>query len=135
MRVIVDCNIWISFLLGFQKDFMRKLLCSSSIDVYVCPQLIDEIRVVAGRPKFANKISLEDLNQLDRLISAFCIKSVIKSDAVSNIRDVKDLYLLSLAETIEADYIVSGDKDLTDLKSHKNTQILSISEFKKLLFW
>ena len=45
----------------------------------------------------------------------------------------KDLYLLALAETINATYIVSGDADLTDLNQHKQTQILKLADFKKLM--
>jgi predicted nucleic acid-binding protein len=52
--------------------------------------------------------------------------------AQSSIRDAKDLYLLSLAETIQADYILTGDKDLLVLESHSQTQILTYSEYSNL---
>lgn len=60
----------------------------------------------------------------------YCQK-LIPSD--SSIRDPKDLYLLSLAETVGADYIVSGDNDVLDLKQHKHTKILTFSELRTLL--
>ena len=44
-------------------------------------------------------------------------------------RDVKDLYLLSLADTIPADYIISGDKDLLVLGKHNETRILDYNSF------
>ena len=52
--------------------------------------------------------------------------------AKSSIRDVKDLYLLSFAETIQADYILTGDKDLLVLESHQQTRIITYSEFSDL---
>lgn len=55
--------------------------------------------------------------------------------APSAIRDPKDLYLLSLAETIGADYIVSGDADLTDLGQHKQTRILKLADFKAMMLY
>ena len=50
-----------------------------------------------------------------------------------SIRDPKDLYLLSLAEIIDADYIVSGDKDLTDLNQHFKTRIIKLVDFKLMM--
>lgn len=47
----------------------------------------------------------------------------------SNIRDPKDLYLLSMAESVPVDFIVSGDKDLTDLVSHAGIPILKYADF------
>ncbi len=49
------------------------------------------------------------------------------------IRDPKDLYLLSLAETIGADYIVSGDADLTDLGQYHQTRIMKLADFKAMM--
>ena len=130
MKVIIDCNVWISFLLGFQKELMRNVLTNEHIDVYVCPELIREIREVASRPKISNRIGEEDLEQLFRLIKAYCINTTILQTADVYIRDSKDLYLLSLAESINADYIISGDKDLTDLGKHRNTCILPPAQFR-----
>jgi predicted nucleic acid-binding protein len=58
-----------------------------------------------------------------------CYYESIKIQAISDVRDVKDLYLLSFAETINADYILTGDKDLLILQHHNNTQILTFTEF------
>ena len=58
---------------------------------------------------------------------------VIQTKSKSEIRDKKDLYLLSLADTIKANYIVTGDKDLLVLEKHNRTKIVTITEFMKLL--
>ena len=54
-------------------------------------------------------------------------------DAESAIRDIKDLYLLSMAESIPADYIVTGDNDLLVLKNYKDTRIITFTEFAALV--
>ena len=41
--------------------------------------------------------------------------------------------VIECALAAKADYIVSGDKHLLELTSHKETKILSVSEFLKLL--
>lgn len=133
MKVIIDCNVWISFLLGFQKELMHDVLTNEHIDVYVCPQLMREIRDVANRSKIRSRIGKDDLEQLYRLIKAYCIYTTITYKADVHIRDSKDLYLLSLADSIEADYIISGDKDLTDLEKHRSTSILSPAQFRLII--
>lgn len=133
MRVIIDCNVWISFLLGFQKELIQNMLTNDHVEIFVCPQLTLEIKEVSMRPKIQTRIAEDDVEKLFRIIKAYCKTTKITNQAESSIRDNKDLYLLSLAESIHADYIISGDKDLRDLGKHKETTILSPAEFKQIL--
>lgn len=134
MKVIIDTNIWISFLIGHQSQLMRSILTDNRVEIYVCRQLIDEIKDVASRSKIAKYIKPNDISEMFAIINAFCHDVDIQRNApATSIRDPKDLYLLSLAETIGATYIVSGDADLTDLGQHKNTKIIKLAEFKSLL--
>ena len=130
MKVILDCNIWISFLLSRQDCLLRRMLMDTRFDIYICDELLAEIVNVARRDKIRKRVSEAELQQLLKIIDAFCEKTTIDHIAESIIRDPKDLYLLSLAETIDADYIVSGDKDLTDLNQHLRTRIIKLADFK-----
>ena len=91
---------------------------------------MEEIIDVASRDKIRRYVPSTDVTDLLRIIRAFCHSVEIEVDAISEIRDPKDLYLLSLAETINAIYIVSGDADLTTLGKHGNTRIITLAEFK-----
>ena len=102
-------------------------------DVYVCDELLEEIHDVTSRPKIFNRISDEERDDFFRIIHAFCHMAKIEQETQSSIRDPKDLYLLSLAESIGADYIVSGDADLLDLKQYKQTRMMKLAEFKAKL--
>lgn len=62
-----------------------------------------------------------------------CFYARIERKVISPIRDEKDLYLLALADTVQADYILTGDKDLLVLKKHNKTCILTYVEFCQLL--
>ena len=53
--------------------------------------------------------------------------------ADSGVRDIKDVYLLSMAEAIPADVVVTGDKDLLVLGKYQNTLILPYSDFLYIL--
>lgn len=133
MRVILDCNIWISFLLSRQDCLLRRMLMDTRFDICICEELLAEIVNVARRDKIRKRVSEAELQQLLKIIDAFCEKTTIDHIAESIIRDPKDLYLLSLAETIDADYIVSGDKDLTDLNQHLRTRIIKLADFKLMM--
>ena len=133
-KVIIDTNLWISFLIGHQTQVVRCLLTDSRFDVYVCPQLLEEIRDVAKRDKIRKYVTPFDLEDLMAIIYAFCKQATITVEAsTSAIRDPKDLYLLSLADTIGADYIVSGDADLTDLGQYNQTSIIKLADFKAMM--
>lgn len=48
-------------------------------------------------------------------------------------RDPKDSFLLDLIEFSNADYLVTGDKDLLESNPFKNTKILTPNDFEKQL--
>ncbi len=132
MKIIVDTNLWISFLIGKRLSLLKKLLTNPNITVYVCDELILEFKDVSQREKIRKYISEQDVWDTLKIMDAYCQFIQIKTKAQSSIRDAKDLYLLSLAETIQADYILTGDKDLLVLGSHLQTRILTYSEYSNL---
>ena len=134
MKVIIDTNLWISFLIGHQTQLVRRMLTDMRFDVYVSARLIEEIRDVATRDKIRKYVTQADIDDLLSIINAFCQFAIISTEApAAAIRDPKDLYLLSLAETIGADYIVSGDADLTDLGQFHQTRIMKLADFKVMM--
>ena len=135
MKVIIDTNLWISFLIGHQTQLVRRMLTDVRFDVYVCSRLIEEIRDVASRDKIRKYLGPADLDDLLAIINAFCQFATIEAEvAPIAVRDPKDLYLLALADTIGADYIVSGDADLTDLAKYNQTSIIKLADFKAMMF-
>ena len=134
-KVIIDTNLWISFLLGHQVQFVRRVLTDMRFEVYVCARLIEEIRDVASRDKICKHLGSNDLDDLLAILNAFCQFVVIESEvSPTAVRDPKDLYLLALADTIGADYIVSGDADLTDLGQYHKVRIIKLADFKQFFF-
>ena len=77
MRVILDCNIWISFLLSKQDCLLKRMLMDTRFDIYVCEELLSEIINVARRDKIRKRVSENELQQLLKIIDAFCIKTTI----------------------------------------------------------
>lgn len=133
MKVILDTNIWISFLLGKRLSILREIVDMEEVDIYVSDELLAELRSVAFRPKFQGKIDFQSVLNLFELINAKCKIIEGYKDAESAIRDIKDLYLLSMAESIPADYLVTGDDDLLVLRNHLGTKIITFAEFVSIV--
>lgn len=129
MKVLFDSNLWISFMIGKRLSSLADVLCHHDIEVYISEQQLDEIRKVIAREKFDKLISSETRYYFFEMIYDVCLFTDITVEAESNIRDPKDLYLLSMAESVPVDFIVSGDKDLTDLGSHAGIPILKYADF------
>ena len=133
MKVILDTNIWISFLLGKRLTILREIVEMEEVEIYVSDDLLAELREVVFRPKFLGKIEFQSVLNLFELINAKCRIIEGYPNVESAIRDIKDLYLLSMAESIPADYIVTGDNDLLVLRNYKDTRIITFAEFVALV--
>lgn len=72
MKVIIDTNLWISFLIGHQTQLVRRMLTDLRFDVCVCSRLIEEIRDVASREKISRRVNTADVEDLLAIIHAFC---------------------------------------------------------------
>ena len=133
MKIILDTNIWVSFLLGKRLAILREIVEKEGLEIYVSDEMIKELKDVVVRPKFSGIIGVDAIINLFELINAKCHFISGYGDAESAIRDIKDLYLLSMAESIPADYLVTGDSDLLVLKNHKGTRIITFSEFIEIV--
>ena len=133
MKILFDTNLWISFMIGKRLSSLADVLCRHDVEVYVSEQELDEIRRVIAREKFDKLISAETRYYFFEMVYDVSFFTGITIEAKSDIRDPKDLYLLSMAESVPVDYIVSGDKDLTDLKEHAGIPILKYSELLEKL--
>ena len=93
-------------------------------------ELIDEFLEVSKRPKLRRFFSTSDIESLLETIEEYAelINVETKTDTC---RDPKDNFLLSLSLDGNADYLLTGDKDLLDLKKFGETTIITISDFLK----
>jgi len=56
-RVVLDSNIWISYLLNKRLHLLVEQVTQKEIELFTCQQLIDEIATVANRTKFHKYLS------------------------------------------------------------------------------
>ena len=129
-KVILDTNLWISFLISKSLSEIDNLIHDRKIKLIFSNELIEEFITVAKRPKFIRYFTNDDLKELLRLFDYYCRLIKVKIN-ISESRDKKDNFLLSLAVDGKADFLVTGDLDLLILKKIKKTKIVTWSDFIK----
>jgi len=128
LKLIIDTNLWVSFIISKKQHLIDPLLYSEEARLLFSKELIAEINQTITKPKLKRYFSTNALEEMllafDPFIDFIEVKSI-----VTVCRDAKDNFLLALAKDGEADYLLTGDKDLLDLKKFGMTKILTISEF------
>ena len=133
IRVIIDTNIWISSLIGRQLNSLRELLSYPTIELVVTERLMQEVLLVARRPKFAKYFRSEDVEQLQKWMSQN-MTNVSLGKIPARCRDPKDDYLLELAIQSKAIYLVSGDSDLLEMGTIGECRIMTVRQFEQEIF-
>ena len=127
-RVIIDTNLWISFLLTGDFSKFDSIITDNEITFIISAEFIDEIVEVIQRIKFRKYFKMDDVERL-------LLKIKLRADFIevtSEIKkciDPKDNFLLSLSQDGNASHLLTGDKDLLVLKRFGQTKILKITEY------
>ena len=128
IRVVIDTNLCISMLIGKQTERLIRIFDLPQYELVTSEDLINEILNVAMRPKFARYFNMDKVRAFVQFLEECSIKFRIDS-IPQRCKDPKDDFLLELAVAADADYLLSGDADLTDMKQIGHCQILTVSEF------
>jgi uncharacterized protein len=134
MRVLLDANILISYLLMPKNSVMAQIVEAGILgrfDMLFPGDLADELIQRARSKRYlTERIAPEELQELVDILSQVCetIPKITQSiPAVT--RDPKDDYLLAYALVGRADYLVTGDKDLLVLGQVEQTRIVTARDF------
>ena len=124
-KVILDTNVFLSgILFGGNPEKLLKLWLEKRFILCFSPILKAEIiQKLELKFEFA-KYSIKTISQTIDMFS----KKYIPKKKVKICKDPKDNFLLELAQESHADYFVSGDKTVLELKEYKGTKILSPKE-------
>ncbi len=126
-KVIIDTNIWISYLIGIQLGGLTELLSTRQIELVLSEQLLTEIKEVTARKKFRKYFGEHEVNELLKLMEILGTRfEVIEYPNIC--RDAKDNFLLGLIRASQADILVTGDQDLLELNPFEGTEIIEAGQ-------
>ena len=131
-RVIIDTNLWISFLITNNLNILSEIFLFERFQIIFSDELFNELLDVARRPKFKKYFDEKSVKLLIENISEK-LEFIEVASAITICRDLKDNFILALSIDGNADYIVTGDKDLLSLNGFKGKKIITINEFIKII--
>jgi len=127
-RIVVDTNVLLSGIF-FEKGNeaqVLKLILGDRVGLLASLETLEELRETLTRPKF-HLMSSESLTIFQIILG--------KSEVILNIneaevkcRDRDDQKFLDCAHTGRADYLVTGDPDLLDIRQVGPTRILRAAQ-------
>jgi uncharacterized protein len=117
LRVVLDPGVLVSAVLSRSGAPAEALDAwrDGAFDLVVSPLLLDDLEEVLLRPRFGEYASPD---QVRAYVDALAVEGVAfddPDDPPRVTRDRDDDYLFALAVAARADFIVSGDKDLTSV--------------------
>lgn len=132
LKVTADTNTLISAVISKGNEFeLLNLAHEGKIELVLSPSILKEFRDVISRAKFGFSEEQID-NAFKQLLNiATIVVPSIKLDIIKE--DPTDNKILECAEAGNADYIVSGDRHLLNLKEYKNISIVRTSDVFKII--
>lgn len=127
-KVTLDTNILISALgwKGKPNEVFNRVV-SGELELVISDEQFNELAEVLDYPKFQFTGEQKDRFKSLILEVATFVKPTEKIDAIKN--DPDDNTVLEAAVAGNADYIVSGDPDLLELKKFRKIKIVTAKEF------
>lgn len=134
MKIIIDTNIWISFLIGKTLKELQKLIDNPDIEIIITEDIISEIKETFERKHLDKYFKDDKFSNFWDYLEKLSLEIAI--DNIPQIcRDEDDNYLLALAEKTNCNFIITGDKDLLVLKQYQDTFIVRFRDFMTLHYY
>lgn len=129
-KVVLDTNIYISALLtaGTSRE-IKDLALAGSFEVFVSLFILNEIDKVLtqkiGYPEERAKEEIEDIVKLTTMVDIPYELKIVS--------DPKDNPVMETALKAKADFLVTNDNKILNLKEYQGVKIKTAAEFLKLL--
>jgi len=129
-KIVIDANVFISALLGSPVcSQIYEYLKEDEFELLFSLEILNELIHVIHREKFG--LSMDTMKSFIELI---CEKStfVFPEQKISICRDIEDNKMLECALAGNANFIITGDKDLLSLKRFRKIPVITPSKFLKI---
>ena len=133
MKIVVDANLFASGLIkpNSNPGKILNLIKENQVDLIVSPAIIREIKRILLYPKL-QKYHRKTAEEIDAYFEDILMFAwIVEGEEIANIikDDPSDNKYLACAYEGEADYIISGDHHLLDIKAYEGIEILKVKTF------
>lgn len=132
IRIVFDTNIWVSFLITKSLKGIDKLIFEDRIKLLFSNESLLEFIEVSSKRKLGKYFTQDDILKLIELFNEYGLLIDVRS-SINVCRDFKDNFLLALAKDGNADYLITGDKDLLVLEEFEGTKIINMKQFRSTI--
>lgn len=131
LNVVFDTNIYISSVLfGGKPGEVYRMGLKGNFRLSISTAILKEIEECLLYKFYWDVEKVQDfIGQISRIAKVLNVQKQLQGVC----RDPKDDHVLSAAIDADADYIVSGDKDLLALKAYRNIQIVNAATFIRIV--
>ncbi len=137
IRAVLDTNVLIAAVINVKssvtQEIYQKFLTLHFI-LIISPEVLEEVEDLINRERIVKRHK-RTINEREMIMSELASLSYIVSGItqVEVVRDPDDNKIISAAYEGKADYIVSRDRDLLDLKEDSGIKIVTPEEFMGIL--
>lgn len=130
--LVIDANGYVSACISraSRHSLYYHILKDQRFRIFYSKELLEDFEEVIARPKFQKLITRHQVLRFRSLLLLFLKRTEIHF-VPDVVRDADDNYLLGIFDSCQAQYLITGDKDLLVLKTYKNTSVVSMGQFIK----
>jgi putative PIN family toxin of toxin-antitoxin system len=137
-KIVIDTNVWLSAFISHGFSYRAVDYCITVHKVYCCKFIIEEIkRNLIKKFKVSKEIALKDC---DFVYKHTTLVEYTKNEIPNICKDNDDNHILACCQKAEADWLITGDSHLLELKKytlqtskHKETKIVTPREFLNMV--
>ena len=138
MKIVLDTNVLVSAIiskLGQSARILHLISMVEEIELILSEPILEEFKDVLSRDEVKTRFdySTSDIESFAKAINAISTIVEIKSNFKVIKEDPKDDIVLNMAYDGKAEYIVSGDHHLQNLKKFKGIKIVSPKQIMKII--
>lgn len=138
LRAVLDANVFASSLicpLGAPGKILKQFLEKKSFELVLSKEIVKEIQRCLFYPRVRKYIKAKDEEIKQWILGLEWLADFAEGQLEENIvkKDPDDDKYLVAAFEGKAQFVVSGDSDLLEIKEYQGIQIVTPKEFLKML--
>lgn len=135
LRIIIDTVVFVRSLINPHSRSGKIVFSHSKIyQLFVSEPIVKEILEVLKRPELTSKFhSLKKMN-FKKILEILSHAQAVEISSIPDVsRDPEDNIFIATAQEANADYLITEDKDLLDLKEYQGIKIINTDSFLQVL--
>ncbi len=137
IRAVLDSNVLIAAIINVKSSVTQEIyqkFLGLRFTLIISPEVLEEVEDLINRARVVKRHQLTG-NERKVIISEIALLAYIVpgTTQVDIVRDPDDNKIIAAGIEGRADYIISRDKDLLDLKSYQEIKIITPEKFMEIL--